>query len=104
MAMGMVIILVGIALCISIVAFILSIKGRKNPAGRGMGTAGLIISIITVTLIVFGIIFFFVFTHRSEPSPTIYPDIVEEIKEAVNEEVQDAQEMVQEVVEEVRPW
>ena len=88
--------LLGTALIISLVAFILSVKGRKNPAGRGMGTAGLIISIITVTLILFGTLFFIFFRPGSEPRTTIYPDIVEKVQEAP-EDAMPAYEMVEEV-------
>ena len=97
-------ILLGNALLASIIAIILSAKGRKNPAGRGMGTAGLIIGIITLTLILFGFLFSaFVwpgFLNISGPAETYYPSVkvVEETVDSVTEEAMGIVETVEEAV------
>lgn len=88
--------LLTIALVLSLAAIILSAKGRKNSAGRGMGTAGLIISIIT-TVVIFLSGFFiggFVwpgFLNRSGPAETYYPSVkvVEEPVDAVQQKVEE---------------
>ena len=98
-------ILLGNALLASIIAIILSAKGRKNPAGRGMGTAGLIIGIITLTLILFGFLFSaFVwpgFLRGSESVATTYPAVVEEVKDALEWPAYDVVDKVEEAVENV---
>ena len=103
-------ILLGNALLASIIAIILSAKGRKNPAGRGMGTAGLIIGIITLTLILFGFLFSaFVwpgFLIGSAPVATTYPASVEAVDatERVEETISVENSVVEEATEWVEDW
>ena len=40
----------GLAIALGIPGLILSCKGRRNPAGRGMGTAGKIMGIFAIVL------------------------------------------------------
>ena len=100
-------ILLVIALVFAVPGLVLSVKGRKNPARRGLGTAGLWTGIIVIALIVvcdllFGFYVWFGFLKVQETSVTCtgYGPAVEEVEDAAEELTETVQEMVTEAAPE----
>ena len=103
------IVLLGIALVLAIPGLVLSVKGRRNPARRGMGTAGLWISIIVLALTIICdrlLGFYALFGLRKAPeasvASTAYVPAVEEVRDAVEEAADAVEEVVTQEATEAR--